>query len=395
MSEQPEQAPNRPARSGDVSGTSVLDPDDVAGAVDPAGHFRIYLGAAPGVGKTYAMLDEGHRRLLRGTDLVIGYVESHGRIHTIDRIGNLEVVPRKTVCYRGTTLEEMDVDAVIARHPKVALVDELAHTNAPETGRHLKRWQDVLDILEAGIDVISTVNIQHLESIAELVEKITGVRVRERVPDWVVRRADQIELIDSSPEQLRRRMLHGNIYPMSKVPQALNHFFRIDNLAALRELALRYLADEAEEDLMRHLRAHHIDGTWETTERIMFIATDEDATEEMIHRAARLASRTKAPLEVVHLRRGDPTTAGAQRVATLREISVSVGARWNEVVSDCWVKALMDFAKENQITQIVIGVDPTDNRVAGLGARLRLRRLQRISTSAGIDVHVIASATHP
>src|ERR1039457_188187 len=168
----------------------------------------------------------------------------------------LEVIPRASIEYRDTRFEEMDLPAVLERHPKVALIDELAHTNVPGAGRHEKRWQDVLEILDAGIDVITTVNIQHLESIADAVERMTKVQVRERVPDWVVRKADQIELVDSSPEQLRRRMLHGNIYAPDKVAQSLNNFFRIDNLIALRELALRFLADETEEELLEHLQRH-------------------------------------------------------------------------------------------------------------------------------------------
>ena len=190
---------------------------EVANAVEAAGHFRIYLGAAAGVGKTYAMLNEGHRRMSRGTEVVVGFVECHGRKLTEDMIDGLEVVPRRQVDYRGSSLQEMDVDAVIARHPEVALIDELAHTNVPGSGRNAKRWQDVMDIRAAGINVITTVNIQHLESIADEVEHMTGAKVRERVPDWVVRKADQIELIDSSPEQLRRRMVHGNIYPKERV----------------------------------------------------------------------------------------------------------------------------------------------------------------------------------
>ena len=227
---------------------------DSSELVEAAGHFRIYLGAAAGVGKTYAMLSEGRRRHERGTDVVVGFVESHGRVHTEAMTEGLEVVPRKVVTYRGTQFEEMDLGAVIRRAPRVALVDELAHSNVPGSGAHAKRWEDVIDLLAAGIDVISTVNIQHLESIADAVEEMTGTTVRERVPDWVVRRADQIELVDSSPEQLRRRMVHGNIYAPDKVPQALTHFFRADNLTALREIALRFLADETEEELIEHLR---------------------------------------------------------------------------------------------------------------------------------------------
>src|ERR1700756_3866120 len=179
----------------------------------------------------------------------------------------------------------MDLDAVLRRHPGVALVDELAHTNVPGSGRHEKRWQDVLELLAAGIDVITTVNIQHLESIADAVEQMTGTSVRERVPDWVVRKADQIELVDSSPEQLRRRMLHGNIYPPEKVPQALTHFFRADNLTALRELALRFLADETEEELLEHLRRHQASGQWETTERILVGVTGAPGTDAILRRS--------------------------------------------------------------------------------------------------------------
>ena len=189
--------------------------------VRPTGRFRVYLGAAAGVGKTCAMLDEGWRRFQRGADVVVGFVETHKRPYTMEQIRDLPVVPRKQVEYRDSAWEEMDVDAVIARRPEVVLIDELAHTNVPGSGRHAKRWEDVLEILDAGIAVITTVNVQHIESLADAVERITGVGVRERVPDWVVRRADQLELIDSSADQLRRRMLHGNIYPENKVPSAL------------------------------------------------------------------------------------------------------------------------------------------------------------------------------
>ena len=198
---------------------AALADTDATGEVEEVGPFRIYLGAAPGVGKTYAMLSEGRRRRRRGEDVVAGFVESYGRPLTEELINGLEVIPRKAAGYRGRRLEEMDLDAVLRRRPEVALVDELAHTNVPGSGRHGKRWQDVLELLDAGISVITTVNIQHLESIADAVEQMTGAKVRERVPDWVLRKADQIELIDSSPEQLRRRMLHGNIYPSKRSPR--------------------------------------------------------------------------------------------------------------------------------------------------------------------------------
>ncbi len=305
MSETTQMAPGSSLGIDERVRRAIADESEATDVVEAAGHFRIYLGAAAGVGKTYAMLNEGHRRKDRGTDVVVGFVECHGRKLTQECIGELEVVPRKVVDYRGTRFEEMDLDAVILRHPKVALVDELAHTNVPGSGRHEKRWEDVLGLLDAGIDVVTTVNIQHLESIADAVEQMTGSQVRERVPDWVVRKADQIELVDSSPEQLRRRMLHGNIYPKEKVPQALTHFFRTDNLIALRELALRFLADETEEELLEHLRRHQAGVVWETTERIMVGVTGAPGTDAIVRRAARMAARTKADLHVVHIKAGD------------------------------------------------------------------------------------------
>ena len=232
----------------------------MTGGVESAGPFRVYLGVAAGAGKTVAMLGEGQRRRGRGADVVIAFVECHGRPVTEQRTAGLEVIPGRAVTYRGNEFREMDLDGVLRRRPQVALVDELAHTNVPGSGRNGKRWQDVLELLDAGIEVITTVNIQHLEGIADTVEHLTKVPVRERVPDWVVRRADQIELIDSSPEQLRRRMLHGNIYPAEQVPRALGQFFRADNLAVLRELALRFVADQTGAELAVHLARHRRPG---------------------------------------------------------------------------------------------------------------------------------------
>ncbi|HZE48039.1 MAG TPA: histidine kinase, partial [Jatrophihabitantaceae bacterium] len=232
------------------------------------GTLRIYLGAAPGVGKTYAMLDEGNRRRDRGTDVLIGFVEAHGRANTTARIGALPIAPRQPVTYRGAAFEEMDLAAVLARKPELVLVDELAHTNVPGSGPHEKRWQDVETLLESGINVLSTVNVQHLESLNDVVEQITGVPQRETVPDAVVRAAEQVELVDMTPEALRRRMAHGNIYPAEKVDAALGNYFRTGNLTALRELALLWLADSVEEGLQRYREQHGITGTWETRERV-------------------------------------------------------------------------------------------------------------------------------
>jgi two-component system, OmpR family, sensor histidine kinase KdpD len=295
------------------------------------------------------------------------------------------------VMYRDSVLEEMDLEAVLRRHPKVALVDELAHTNVPGSGKNTKRWEDVLEILAAGIDVISTVNIQHLESIADEVEHMTGARVRERVPDWVVRKADQIELVDSSPEQLRRRMLHGNIYPEKKVSQALNNFFRTDNLIALRELALRFLADETEDELLEHLRRHEGTGVWETCERLMVAVTGAPGTDGLLRRAARMAARLKGDLEVVHVTATDGTGAGdAEATGKLQKLTEDVGARWHDIKDDDAARAIADFARRNQITQIVIGSSQRSRWQQLAGGGSNVMRVLREAGPLGIDVHVIA-----
>ncbi len=364
---------------------------DAKEVVEAAGHFRIYLGAVAGVGKTYAMLSEGRRRKDRGTDVVIGFVECHGRPLTEELIDGIELVPRRAVDYRQTRFEEMDLDAVLDRRPEVALVDELAHTNVPGSGRHDKRWQDVLELLDAGIDVITTVNIQHLESIADAVQQMTGAQVRERVPDWVVRKADQIELVDSSPEQLRRRMVHGNIYPQAKVPQALTNFFRTDNLIALRELALRFLADETEEELLDHLRRHQANVLWETTERIMVAVTAAPGTDVLLRRAARIASRVKGELDVVHVIAGDAGSQGdRQAIHRLRALTSDLGAPWHEIKDHDASRALIGFAQDHQITQLVIGSSQRSRWQELTGGGSIVRRVIREAGAAGIDVHVIA-----
>jgi two-component system sensor histidine kinase KdpD len=340
------------------------------------------------------MLNEGHRRLARGADVVVGFVECHRRRLTEELIGGLEVIPRTEVDYRGSRLEEMDLDAVLARRPKVALVDELAHTNVPGSGRNAKRWQDVLDILAAGIDVITTVNIQHLESIADEVEHMTGAKVRERVPDWVVRKADQIELVDSSPEQLRRRMLHGNIYPKERASRALANFFRTDNLIALRELALRFLADETDEELLEHLRRHESNVVWETCERIMVAVTTVPGTDGLLRRAARMASRLKGELDVVHVAASDATATtrpGDHRsVEKLRQLTADLGARWHEIQDDDPARAIASFARRNQITQIVIGSSQRSRWQQLTGGGSRVKRVIDEAGALNIDVHVIA-----
>jgi two-component system sensor histidine kinase KdpD len=371
------------------SGDPTVDEFE-ADSVSPAGRFRIYMGAVAGVGKTFAMLDEGWRRHRRGADVVIGFVETHGRPRTAELIRDLEVVPRKVVTYRASAFEEMDLDAVLARRPEVALVDELAHTNVPGSGRHEKRWQDVIELLEAGINVVTTVNVQHLESIADAVERMTGTHVRERVPDWVVRKGDQLELIDSSPEQLRRRMMHGNIYPSTKVQDALTHFFRTENLVALRELALRFVADETEEELLAYLRDRHPNEMWDTTERIMVAITAAPGTDAVIRRAARLSARMKGDLHCVHVMAAEQSPQrDAASLANLRRLVDDLGAHWHEVTRDDPARALVDFASEHQVTQIVLG-SSRRSRWEEMTKGSVVQRVLRFASESGVDVHVIA-----
>jgi two-component system, OmpR family, sensor histidine kinase KdpD len=374
----------------------LTDDEDTESVVEAAGHFRIYLGAVAGVGKTYDMLNEGKRRLERGTDVVVGFVEAHKRPLTEALMEGFEVVPRKVCEYRGARFEEMDLDAVLSRHPKVALVDELAHTNVPGSGRNAKRWEDVLELLDAGIDVITTLNIQHVESLADAVEQMTGARVRERVPDWVVRKANQIELVDSSPEQLRRRMLHGNIYPPEKIPYALSHFFQTDNLIALRELALRFLADETEEELLEHLRRHSEKRLWETRERFLVAVTGAPGTDVLLRRAARMGARAKGELNVIHVIASDAQpTKDKTKFESMRKLVSDLGARWAEITSSDPAQAITDFAKENQITQIVIGSSQRSRWQEMTGGGPIVRKIIRRAGDLGIDVHVIARRELP
>jgi two-component system, OmpR family, sensor histidine kinase KdpD len=363
---------------------------NVTGNVEPAGHFRIYLGVAAGSGKTIAMLDEGHRRRERGADVVIAFVETHGRPVTEGRIGGLEIVPRQVVDYRGNRFEEMDTEAVLRRHPQVALVDELAHTNVPGSGRHRKRWQDVLELLDAEIDVVATVNIQHLESIADVAEAITGVRVGERVPDWVVRQADQIELVDSSPEQLRRRLLNGNVYPAEQVPQALNHFFRADNLAALRELALRFLADGTEGELLRYLARYRNLAPWQTTEHIMAGVTPEPGADVIVRRAAQLAEMGQADLDIVYIANGADGRGRDNWLARLRQLASDVGGAWHQLHAEDPASALIEFARDEKVSQIVLGASDRGRWQELVSGGSVVKRISRLAARAGIDVHIVA-----
>jgi two-component system, OmpR family, sensor histidine kinase KdpD len=352
------------------------------------GFLRIYLGAAAGVGKTFAMLGEGHRRAERGADVVVAFVETHGRPQTAALLDGLEVIPRKKIIYRGATFEEMDLDAVLARRPQIALVDELAHTNVPGS-RHEKRWQDVDELLDAGIDVISTVNVQHLESLNDVVQKITGVPQRETIPDAVVRAADQVELVDMTAEALRRRMAHGNIYPAEKIDASLTNYFRTGNLTALRELALLWLADKVDEGLQSYRAAHGIQGTWEARERVVVALTGGPEGDTLIRRAARIAARLSGgDLLAVHVSRSDGLTgADPGALAGQRRLVESLGGTYHQVVGDNIPDALLTFARAENATQLVLGASRRSWLSAlltgpGIGART-------IRGSGDIDVHLV------
>ena len=353
------------------------------------GALRIYLGASPGVGKTYRMLAEGVRRKDRGTDVVIGVVVTHGRTQTADQIRDLTIIPPKELSYRGSTFLEMDLDAVIARAPTVVLVDEYAHTNAPGSANE-KRWQDVERLLEAGIDVITTVNIQHLESLNDVITRITGQLQRETVPDDVVRRADQIELVDMSPEAIRRRMAHGNIYKADKIDAALANYFRPGNLSALRELALLWLADRVEESLHGYLDAHGISESWETRERVVVGITGIAGGDALIRRAARMAGRVGGELVGVHIAVDDGLArSDAEALSAQRRLVTELGGVVHEVVGHDTAESLAAFARREKATQLVLGA----SRRSRWHELLHGSFVARVTRLAGdIDIHVIANA---
>ncbi|RCV55858.1 ATP-binding protein [Marinitenerispora sediminis] len=356
------------------------------------GRLRVYLGAAPGVGKTFAALSEAHRRQERGADLVVGYVETYDRPRTTALLGGLEVLPRTVRTHRGARLDELDLDALLDRAPAIAVVDELAHTNVPGS-RNAKRWQDVEELLDAGIDVISTLNVQHLESLNDVVEQITGVRQRETIPDDVVRRADQIELCDMSPYGLRRRMSHGNIYPAEKIDAALSNYFREGNLTALRELALLWVADRVDEGLSRYRGEHNIRETWEARERVVVALTGGPEGETLIRRAARIAARSRggqpqpSQLMAVHVVSSDGLTSAApEAIADQRRLLAELGGTYHQVLGDDVATALLEFARGVNATQIVLGSSrrPAWQYVFGPGVGATVAR-----ESGDVDVHIV------
>lgn len=356
------------------------------------GNLRVYVGAAPGVGKTYAALEEIHDLVAQGTDAVVGYVETHGREHTALLLHGLEVVPTKRAEHRGVRFEEMDTKAVLDRDPDVALVDELAHTNVPGSG-HQNRWQDVEDILEAGIDVISTVNIQHLESLNDVVEEITGVTQKEVIPDEVVRRAEEIHLVDLTQQAVRERMAAGKIYPAERVDAALANFFRPGNLGALRELALSWTADRVDEAVDAYRQDHGIDSPWETRERVVVGITGTAGGEDTIRRAARMAMRSKGQLLGVHVRSTEGLrTAQTPVLVEHRELLERLGGEYHEVAHADIGESLVTFAWAHNATQLVVGATRR-SRWQEIVAGSVIQRVLRLAGE--IDVHVISNPVTP
>jgi two-component system sensor histidine kinase KdpD len=353
----------------------------------PRGRLRVYLGAAPGVGKTYAMLDSARRARERGRDVVVGYVETHGRDRVARLLDGLETLPRRALVHRDATFTELDADAVIQRHPETALIDELAHTNVPGS-RHAKRRQDVHDILDAGIDIVTTLNIQHLESLSDVVEQITGVPQRETVPDDVVRRAGQIDLVDMSPEALRRRLAHGDVYPPERVDAALANYFRVGNLTALRELALLWLAGKVDEQLTSYRTDHDIAGTWEARERVVVALPGGPEGDTLVRRAARITARTKgADLLAVHITHADGLSFGGDPADLVRQRTLveDLGGAYHQVVGDDIPRALLEFARGVNASQLVLGASRR-GRLASLFSRGV--GMTTTARSGSIDVHM-------
>ena len=351
------------------------------------GRLRVFLGAAPGVGKTFAMLDEARRRAERGVDVAVAVVETHGRAQTAAALRGLEVLPQRTVSHRGVQVAEMDLDAVLRRRPQVAVVDELAHTNASGS-RHEKRWQDVQELLEAGIDVVSTVNIQHLESLNDVVESITGVVQRETLPDEVLRRAEQVQLVDMTPEALQRRISHGNVYAEQKVDAALSNYFRIGNLTALRELALLWLADRVDEGLERYRAQQGIEKSWPARERVVVALTGGAEGETLIRRAARIAGRgAGGEVHAVHVASADGLIrTSPTRLAAQRSLVEDLGGSYHQVIGDDVAGSILRFAAGLNASQVVVGA----SRHGGLTSVFRSGVGDAVVRGSGaIDVLVV------
>jgi two-component system sensor histidine kinase KdpD len=350
------------------------------------GIFKLFLGYAPGVGKTFSMLSESIRRRSRGEDVVIGVVESHGRKGIEELIAGMEVVPRKKMEYRGTLFEEMDVDAILARRPAVVLVDELAHTNIPGS-KHRKRYEDVQELLAANIDVVSTLNIQHIESIAPVVRSITGIVVRETVPDWVPLTASETVMVDLTPEALQNRMKRGDVYSTEKVERSLKNFFRRGNLIALRELALRQVAEQVDRSLETYMEDQDIRKNWGVRERMAVCVSANPAGQYLIARSARMARRMDAELYVVHVdREFGPKESNQSALSANLKFAENLGAKVVQLTGRSVADSVADFVRSKHITQVIFGRAPVHDwrKYLYLSAVHRFLR-----ESPAVDVHIV------
>jgi two-component system sensor histidine kinase KdpD len=349
------------------------------------GTFKLFLGYAPGVGKTYNMLSEAIRRRQRGEDIVIGVVETHGRPRTAELAEQLEKIPRKKIEYKGVPFEEMDVDGILARKPQIVLIDELAHTNI-EGSKHRKRYEDVLDVLAANIDVLATMNVQHIESVAPTVQSVTGIPIRETVPDWLVQRADEIVMADLTPEALQTRMRRGDIYGVDRAERALANFFRRGNLIALRELALQHVTKAVDRTLTAYMDAKQIDAHWAVRERVAVCISSNSASQMLIARGARVAEGVGGELFVLHVDTGEDTSEEKSTLAANIQFARNLNAEVFIIKGKTVAQTAASFVREKRITHVVFG----RTAVHGFRQYLYYWAIQHfLKESPNVDVHIV------
>ncbi|WP_263377018.1 histidine kinase [Granulicella aggregans] len=364
-------------------------PEEWLAHTDPEkmrGTLKLFLGYAPGVGKTYSMLSEAIRRKERGEDIVVGIVETHGRARTAELVEKMEVIPRRQIEYRGVPFDEMDLDAILARRPQIVLVDELAHTNI-EGSRNAKRWQDVQELLQAKIDVLSTINVQHIETVAPTVQRVTGVEIRETVPDWVIQQADEVVMADLTPEALQERMRRGDIYPVARVERSLSNFFRRGNLIALRELALQHVSKAVDKTLTSYMDAHHIRDNWAVRERVLVCISANPRARYLIARGARLAEAVEGELYVLHVE-GDRELDEESRRALENNVqfAANLKAQVVRVTAKSVPLAAAQLVREKRITQVIFG----RSQIKGLRKYFYYYAIQRfLSDVPTVDVHIV------
>ncbi len=354
------------------------------------GTLKIFLGYAPGVGKTFATLCDANIRLSRGENIIIGYLETHGRKETISQIGKLETIPRKKIEYNGIIMEEMDTEAIIAAHPDVVIVDELAHTNVPGS-KNLKRYEDVEEILKAGINVISTLNIQHLESLNDIVRQITGIVVKETIPDRVLEEADEVEIVDLTPNALQNRLIRGNVYKSENVQNALKNFFRKGNLNALREIALRQAAEDVDIELEEYMQEHEINKDIEASGNVMICINSSDRSKKLIRRGARIARRYNCKLIVVSVEctsifAGKMTEKDKENIESHFKLAKQLDAEVVSLTGKSVSEELTNFAGSRHITQMIIG-HSTRPKLETLLRGSTIKKL--LKHNKGIEIHVI------